>query len=810
ARREPASGEGVDGRRVTLPGHVLHRPALGEARSERLVGAVMLPGSAAPLPLSVEGGYSRDRLRVWTADGEFVLADLGETTGTLPPLAWWHALRPRDEAGSAALRALDEQTAAALLAVDDAVTGTVKVKEAVTANIEAHLPQVTDAVLRSRIAEVVARAVRLRRRIAEVPQHLKAGPAPARSAVPTITDAALQQAWSGLCDSTRTYYSGPSGPQFHVLGQVAAIGAVLSGVPADQVTVPNSGGNWTALLAGLGAAALRAASPVTGEADREALAVFLTTIAKTPLAGSRLRLLEITQQRMSVNELELQRAGEQLTVLFPPSRRQFVPGAQPTWQRTAVQFAADGAFTPPAESTVHEEAYPSGRQDSERLRAFAALLRERGPAPWRPEAAEALAAATGMTRAEAVLLLAGLPGIDAWEANFLTPEQRTRLGLSAAHAKVAKSALQSLSPAQRVELLDAAMPVDPAALWEHGPDVAAVTETWIRLRGRRVAVPEELVAALDRVVDSARAADILQVIAAPQAGDWLSTDGRSTCQGYYHVQTVADRGTPFDQRYLFAAAAALPWLGYHLRWDDPLRATLPQALRLVRERLRNPGLLTGYGVHPLTTRPEAGPALVDGNSYHDHLTFHVAPARLSGADDPALGFIDHDTRTALRTLLSGWIDEVVSTPEGAAGEPRDPRVSAPGLVGEAGDRFGLDAAAAAYYLQLLALPDPTDKAVQSWNGWTATQLRKAREALVAAGLVVTAKRERAGRPVFLPGGWLPARAPMLPVEAWKQELYLHNGKQRVVTRSLPQLFAAAWARITAGDLPRYRDLEEKP
>ncbi|MBG0562256.1 hypothetical protein [Actinoplanes aureus] len=806
------AGEGVDGRRVTLPRARFQR-LHADREDDRLVGAVTLPGSPAPLPVTVAGGYSRDRLRVWTADGEYVLAELAETTSTLPPLAWWHGLRTRDEAGSAALRAIDEATAARLLAVDDSVTGTGRVKEAVTANIEAHLPQVTDATLRSRIAEVVARAVRLRRRIAEVPRHLASRPGPART-VPAVSDEALREAWQGLCDTGRTssrYYYGSAGARYDVLEQISTVGAVLGRPDAgDHPAVPALSANWTSLLAGLGAVALRAASPATGDAGREALTAFLAALSGTPLAGDGppLRILRVAQQMETLEEVNVRRDEAGVTVLFPSIHGYYQRGTPS--ERNAVQVAREGGFKPPAGTTVSAEAYPSGRLSRERLSAFGALLRERGPAPWRPDAAEALAAATGMTRAEAVLLLAGLPGIDTWEANFLSPEQRTLLGLSAAHAKVAKSALQGLSEHERVVLLDAAMPVDPAELWERGPDVAAIAEAWIRLRGRRVAVPEELVAALDRVVDSARAADLLQVIAAPQAGDWLSTDGRSTAEGYYHVETVSDTGTPFDQRYLFAVAAALPWLGYHLRWDDPLRATLPEALRLVRARLRNPGLLVGYAVRPLDSRPEAGPALVDGQGYQDFMIFHIAPAKLTGADDPALGFIDESTREALRTLLSGWIDEVVSTPDGGSGDPHDPRVSAPHLVGEVGERFGLDTGAAAYYLQLLALPDPTDKAVQAFNGWTAAQLRKAREALVTADLVVTAKRERAGRPVFLPGGWLPARAPMLPVEAWKQELYAHTGRMRVVTRSLPRLFAAAWARITEGDVPRYRDLEEKP
>ncbi|BCJ45942.1 hypothetical protein GCM10010168_56380 [Actinoplanes ianthinogenes] len=798
------TGEGIDGRRVTVPEQTLIR--FGQhTGTTRLSGAVLLPGATDPLPVTRLAGHPRGHLQIWTADGGHLLAQMSDGTSTLPPLAWWHGLRARDAAGSAALRALDEPTAAALLAVDDEITVTADVKAAVEANVAAHLPAVTDSTLRERIVEVVARAVRMRRRIAEIPGHLTdraAAPAPA----PAATDTALEAAWAGLCGFDRDQYHGyDRRPEirYDILTQVGALGTILAG--AQPESLPAVPPNWAPVLAGLGALAVRAASPATGDDDRQALAAFLGTVAGTPLdGGTPLRVLAVTHPG-NTPPAPVHRDGGQVTALLPVGQRYyFRVGDQD--DRTVVQIAADGAFTPPAGCTVEQELRPSGRLAGERLTAFLTLLAERGPAPWRPAAAEALAEAAGMTRAEAVLLLAGLPSIASWEANFLTAGQRATLGLSAAHAKVAHAALRTLTGPQRVALIDAAMPTDPAALWTDGPDVASIAREWIRIRGRRVPVPEDLVAELARVVDRDLAASIVQAIAEPTPGDWLSSDGRLLAgQG---ARMGADHGVPFDGRHLNAAAVALPWLAYRLAWDDPLRATLPGALRLVRERLRHPDLLVGHGWFQTGQRPDAGPALVEENNHATWTTVYVAPAKLSGADDPALGFIDEPTADALRIVLSGWIDEALTTPAGATGDPHDPRVSVPELVDQVRERFGLDTDAAAYYLQLLALPDPTDKAVPKWNGWKTAALRQAQTALTEAGLVVAAKRERAARPVFLPGGWQAAKAPRLPVETWKLPLYRDRGQVLFVPRSLPALFAAAWSRITAGDLPRYHDLTE--
>jgi hypothetical protein len=79
--------------------------------------------------------------------------------------------------------------------------------------------------------------------------------------------------------------------------------------------------------------------------------------------------------------------------------------------------------------------------------------------------------------------------------------------------------------------------------------------------------------------------------------------------------------------------------------------------------------------------------------------------------------------------------------------------------------------------------------------------------------VIEAKRARAGRGVFLPGGWMEAKSPNLPVESWKTGLYglaVPDGGRHLTgplakflpLRPLPELFAAAWQRVQDGDVPR--------
>lgn len=148
------------------------------------------------------------------------------------------------------------------------------------------------------------------------------------------------------------------------------------------------------------------------------------------------------------------------------------------------------------------------------------------------------------------------------------------------------------------------------------------------------------------------------------------------------------------------------------------------------------------------------------------------------------------------------------------GHATDPSTSVPQLVAQAATVLGLDMEAVRYWLQLLALPDPTDANVESWNGWTRKLRRAAGTELLAKGLVVEAKRSRAGRSLFLPGGWLEASSPHLPMEVWKAPFFDLEHAARVKPRRgvvapttpVAQLFADAWRRYQSGDVPGYVEL----
>jgi hypothetical protein len=164
--------------------------------------------------------------------------------------------------------------------------------------------------------------------------------------------------------------------------------------------------------------------------------------------------------------------------------------------------------------------------------------------------------------------------------------------------------------------------------------------------------------------------------------------------------------------------------------------------------------------------------------------------------------------------LAAIAARIRETPVPAGGWEQDPRASAPKIVAAAAKKLKISGEAAALYLQYLATLWPTPKQVQIWNGWSAKQFAAANAELVAAELVLEARRERAQRKHFLPGGWEALKTPHPPMESWKLELYgvrdAEGSPQAPLGRFLAlapfhQLFAAAWERIAGGDVPRYEE-----
>lgn len=175
----------------------------------------------------------------------------------------------------------------------------------------------------------------------------------------------------------------------------------------------------------------------------------------------------------------------------------------------------------------------------------------------------------------------------------------------------------------------------------------------------------------------------------------------------------------------------------------------------------------------------------------------------------------------VRVATEGHLDDLVADLETVHPElpgcPLDPGNSVPELVVEIASALGVTEPAARYYLQLLALADPTDAHIRSWNGWRKKDIDAAATELMAGGLVVEAKRTGAGRTRSLPGGWIPGSKGInasRPTEAWTAAMYLmwDDVRARPVIpgcpphRPVPELFTTAWRRITDGDTPGYEEL----
>ncbi|MFG2951997.1 hypothetical protein [Streptomyces adustus] len=212
----------------------------------------------------------------------------------------------------------------------------------------------------------------------------------------------------------------------------------------------------------------------------------------------------------------------------------------------------------------------------------------------------------------------------------------------------------------------------------------------------------------------------------------------------------------------------------------------------------------------------------DDPVYHRVRHIRVDPAELTGPDDPLLDQLDAyldgvmpsqwlpgpsglPGLADLRMLLSPDFAELgahLTAADGrVTGWEQDPGRSVPQLVTECATAYGLGADAAALYLMLLALPDPTDRNVKQWTGWKPARFKAAHTELAASGRVVRADRARAGRTLFLPGLWQEAKAPRLPLERAKLRLLPNAREHRSTAHTavvpqlpVPMLLQRAWAR----------------
>lgn len=881
-------GDGAEARTVagTPDGRTVTLSAAGGRAPGVLLGALRLPGGARPVAVR-----AHRQIALYAADDTSVTGELGRVTpmerggefaaGTrlVPPVEFWHALRPRDERASAVLRALTDERAADLvraaaealgerqakLAAAGAVDGTAESRtvvatadEVVQETVSRALPGLGDRGLVTGVAALVRAVLRLAESTAafvtspDVRQKERSSRVRgmfADLAPEHGDDLTLREATAGLAELHGWW---GSEKRWSALRQIRAVNHVLSGKPADgkalaessrstgaadgwrsdELTVPGIGLMWTPVLDALRPLAYRAAGATVTVEHREALLLLCEAIADGPLAAPAGALREVV---LGEPHEQQERVGQ---VLRRDGRTVVVLGCQSVDRQTgrvnwlALDHDPSGAFGAIAHFTsVRESAHPAVFP-ADALTAVTALVRAKGPAPWQPEAPAALAAATngGLGPVQAALLLAGRP-------RQLTDEVIAATGLKPRQKQLGDALLASIGSGDRAALVGALLPRDPADLWTSGPDTREAQRVWAERLAQVVRLPEELVGelALDGL-PTGSAEEVLN----PGLTPWIS---RTTVQRPdKDGDLVAEDPAALPGRYdLTRAVAALAQLAYSLPYAHPLRAVLPDSLAALRRRVADPGLLLdldlawtdngsstavelrkAYGLpaaggadaHGLT---HAGEALVLRPWYGERETVLVRPGALGGPDDPVFDLVEGlvgsgrgQGMRALRTLLGPELAAALAAgtdPAGPSGYAQDPALSVPGLVDEAAARHGLSADAAALYLQLLALPDPTDRNCVRWSGWKPARARKARAELAASGLVVEAKRPRAGRTLFLPCGWLDLKSPALPVEIWKEQLYPVRAQARAVPLvPVAELFTRAWDRVRSGDAPAYEEL----
>lgn len=845
-RRTPdggLAGEAPDGRSFALPGPAWAAVA-ADGHDSKLLGAIRFPGSDAACgvvradryscTIRASDGFDIGQYSILAQPSWFRRYPTSSRPGgfcagiryLMPPTGYWHYLRARDEAGSAALRACTDEVARSLL--DGALRGgsgrdggSARDGDDVVSLVRNLLPAVRDQRLAMGIAGVVAQAATSARRLAKLGTAL-AGQAPEREDAEAAAEAEAAAAGlpsdSALHDAIRVLLpTRCSARGYRAIRMFRQAGALLTAPEPDLAaarSLPDGDWSWWSALAVVRAAMYRAVSPATPAQHRSALLGWLRVCADSGLLarGGRLRLLKMFPDdgQQPVKKGDLIQVGTRRILVL-----RCVGKANETW---AVDYAPDGTFgAVPGFRLASQQAYGDPGVTSETLLAFIALAREHGPLAWRPELPAALSASAGLSLAEATAVLAGLPSAEAWKQEGGVNRGANGSVTDEALAMAERTWCGNRPVAVRIGVLGSLLPEDPPALWTAGPAVARLTACLTGHRGARTPVDDTLIIAAHQagIAPGMGASEVLHGIANPGTCRWL------------HGRVPGLPGAVF----LEVMVHAIPWVADTLPGDHPVRRALPAVLELARSRLADPEftievghvpsdqvprLLAGLGV-PVTSGEHgttAGPVHVAPDHW---ASVRVRPALLTSPDDPLVAAVreriwhfDERPLGWMRALLSEsmttWATYVA--PTAAVGAEHDPSRAAPGLVTEVAAARELSADAATLYLQILALTDPTDRNVAAWTGWKPARLKAARAELAGTSLVVAGKRARTRRSLFLPGGWIARKPPLPPAEAWKQPLALAGIADAIIpVAPVPLIFEVAWQRVRDGDGPRLDELD---
>lgn len=472
---------------------------------------------------------------------------------------------------------------------------------------------------------------------------------------------------------------------------------------------------------------------------------------------------------------------------------------------------------------------------------------------------QALADDMGLSLGEVVLIWFGYPKLDSYESNFMPKHLREQYKLKVKEANAARESLNALDESLRGELLSALLDGDPAEYWESPPTKMAdrLKAAWKKHKPNRLELPLDMLETLsDAFAYSLDNTEILVALNEPEKNPIFNTKRKWKPDFEDRLEFVADGTDPeFNSEVLEGCAMAIAFLAYNLPVGDPSRKQMANVYDATLKVLDNPELILNVEPSYFYDEKDQDAALktlknvikktkklkgadfgeegafIAGIQYRHTLIRGVRPAKLKkpadyekfekqiqatdfGGNAPikALQIVKLMRSPEMKSLIQRL--KKTSVPDGQY--EANPLLSAPTLVEEVAKKLGVSENAAVYYLQILALHDPTDKNVQRWNDWKSVAIKKATKELIDGDHLVEAKRSRAGRKVFLPGAWEALKAPHLPLETWKMPLFHlvrdeYNRAAPPLPRILPlepvhELFSRAWQRVLDGDEPKYEEV----
>ncbi len=863
--------DGIDGRTWTSSEECKHHTP------EALVDQ---PGTREVLPITGSFGWSwsYEQAQLWDAGGQFELADWGEELGpynqgqaaSFPPL-FWHAFQLRDAKASQKLRSTNQAQAQKLLTAvqkdleqSDEIEDPLSDLPGTETAIKTWLKGSSSTRLHRGVLGIVYHAGEQVRRLTELIESCDPEAAISATSFDPVLEALVEPAMNVFNIHTGW---GDSDPLFPHLGDVMAF---LKGEKTKASILPPPF-QWWQLLDNLESKLWEAYW--SAEEGKQEWLTFLEHFAETGFFDLPGKFRHVRGEfsgpvpfKTSTKKRQRYSSDDQEWIGHTHQGNYYFLDQQYDDDWEILEYAPKGKFQLLPKFSIEYDETPAGfgaTWSSDTVREFLACAREKEKPYLEPERLQSLAEQLAITPAEVGLVWFGYPNFNTYEKNFLPKHLREQLKLKVAEAAAAKQSLQAIPDEARGKLLTALLAGPPAELWEEGgaKPLARLTAAWEKHVPRRLAVPpkvlDQLTAAFPYDVDNGQ---MLVALASPKTHPLFTAQAEwkfhKAEDGYWTELWSKDQGETFDQSVLLASSICIPLLNYHLPVGDVVRNELPAIHQAALKCLNSPKLMLFFTSYQkwVDNDPDTGKAMLEkalGKKSKKHESgwliedglvvgfaqgyktdFAVRPAKLKTEKDYQQlkniakflssedGHVESQGLTSLEFMRSeGFLalcDRIKNTPVPPGGYESNPDLSVPDLVAEVEKHHGLSHEAAVLYLQLLSLPDCTLANVKIWNDWTTAQFNKLGKELEKKSLVLEAKRARAGRKYFLPGGWEALKIPHLPLETWKMPLFslTRNSEgqlQTPLTRILPlgpvhELFQSAWDRIQSGDEPSYEEV----